>query len=158
MRSYEEFENLIYSCGDRLFSTVLSVTESREKTEEIIINASEKYLECHKHFKSEEAQYSYLEKKCRRLLKKPFPKQHEDNFLTKEERGKILTSAKLYINSGGKPRKFKGIVITAVVFVLVIAVLTVYKLNFMQSEEYSEGWGQWYQKEEQFREENGWGH
>lgn len=158
MRSYEEFENLIYSGGDMLFSAVVSVTKSREKALEIIMQASEKYIECHKRLKNPNEKYRHMVKICEQILKVPLPNNTADEFLTDEERDKILAAARMYIGTGGKAKKRLWIIIIVGVLLVIIAIIVVCELNFIVSEKFDSGWAEWYKKEESFRERFGWGH
>lgn len=148
MRSYEEFESLIYSGGDMLFSAILSVTGSRQKTLEVITQAAEKYIESRKRLKNPNEKYRYMAKICERILRSPLSNAPVDEFLTDEERGKILAVARMYIGTGGKDRKRLWMIITVGVILVIISIIVVYKLNFIVSDEFDSGWVEWLKKEE----------
>lgn len=148
MRTYEDFEGLIYSGGDLLFSAILSVTGSREKALEVIIEASEKYIECGKKLKNANEKYRYMAKICEKLLKTPLPSEPAEEFLTDEERDKVLAAARMYISSGGKSRKRLWVIITVGVLLLIAAVILAYELHFILSDEFDFGWKGWFRKEE----------
>ncbi len=158
MRSYEEFESLISGGGDLLFSTVLSATKSREKALEIIMQATEKYLDSRKNLKNSNEKYRHMVKICEEILKAPLPDNTAHELLTDEERDKILATARLYIRTGGKAKKRLQIIIVAGVLLVIVAIIVAYKLNFILSDEFNSGWTEWYKKEQAFRERFGWGH
>lgn len=158
MRTYEDFEGLVFGVGDFLFSAVLSVTGSREKALEVIIKASEKYIECGKRMKNTNEKYRHMVKICEKMLKTPLPDEPAKEFLTDEERDKILAAARMYISTGGKDKKRLWIIVTVGVLLIIIAVILVYELQFTLSDEFDSGWAEWYKKEEDFRNRYGWGH
>lgn len=158
MRTYEDFEELIFSGGDSLFSAVFSVTRSREKALEVIIKASEKYIECGKRMKNTNDKYRYMAKNCEKLLKTTLQGKSAKEFLSDEERDKILAAARMYISTGGKDRKRLWIIITVGVLLIIIALILAYELQFILSDEFDSGWSEWINKEEDFRNRYGWGH
>lgn len=150
MRTYEEFEQLLYSGGDMLFSAVLTVTDSREKAMEVIIQASEKYMECHKILKNSNDKYRCIARFCEQILKVPLTSVPHGEYLTDDERDKVLSAVRIYINAGGKDRKRLWMIITAGVFLVILALIVACKLEFISSDEFNAGWAEWYKKQEEY--------
>lgn len=146
MRKFEEFEELINDCGDLIFSAVFAITKSRKKSLEIISQAGEKYIECRKKLKNTSERYHKLAEYCEKILKTKLSAKFEENFMSDEEREKILTSIKLYINKGGKRKKRFGTIIFIVIMLVIIAIITFYEIKFIRSDEFSEGMAGWYEK------------
>lgn len=139
MRSYEEFERLIYSGGDMLFSCVLARTGSREKALEVICLAAEDYLESRKRLRNQNERYRLLSGCCRKILKAPLRNDVEKERLTDSERERILASAKLYIAGGGKLKKRLASLTFIVVAVIVLAVVAACAISFFYSEQFGSG-------------------
>ena len=139
MRSYDEFERLMYQGSDLLFSCVLSKTESREKALEIICRASEDYLECNKKFRNQNERYRFLAGCCERTLKAPLRGEFERVRLTESEYEQILASAKLYISNGGKPKKRKSSLIFAVIAIVAIILVAASAISFFYSDAFRYG-------------------
>lgn len=147
MKTFEDFEELIYSGGDMLFSTVLSVTGSRKKALEVITQAAEKYIDSRKRLKNTNEEYRYIAKLCERILGSSLSNAPADEFLTDEERDKILAAVRMYIGTRGRDRKRLWLIITAGVVLAVIALLVAYELDFVLSDEFDAAWAEWLKKE-----------
>ncbi|MBQ8623390.1 MAG: hypothetical protein IJ424_03315 [Oscillospiraceae bacterium] len=139
MRSYDEFEQLIYSGGDLLFSCIFAKTNSREETVEIICSAAEKYLENRKKLKNQNGRYRLLAEYCERILEEPLQGDYDNEHLSDNEREIILASAKLYIASGGKFKKLKSTLIFIAVVIVVAVLLFIWALSFFYSDEFRSG-------------------
>lgn len=158
MRSYDEFEELVSCSGDIIFSAVLSYAGSRERAVEIISSAAARYLERRGKLKTENERYRLLAQCCEKILGRSLPVNPEICFLTEDERGKILSAARLYIKSGGRRKKRLRLIAAVAVLLIILAAVVVYELRFVQSDEFQSGWSSWYKKEEAFRAAYGWAH
>lgn len=158
MKSFEEYEQFVVMGGDMLFACLLTVTGSREKSLEIMAQASEKFLDSRVRTKNSNERYRLMAKYCMKTLGGGLPKKPDDARLTDDEREKLFTSARLYITSGGKAKKRLWLIITVGVFLVILAIIIAISLGSILSEEFDLGWSEWYNKEEQFRNQNGWGH
>ena len=159
MRTFDEFEQLIYDGGDLLFSSVLMVTKSRKKALEVLCLAGEKYLECTKRLNTKNQKYRFYAGVCERILKRRLPNNPNADRLTDEEREKILSSAKIHIASNCKPKKsklIKALIILAII--LFVVGVVAYEIHYFYSDEFKQGYADWYKKEEEFQKNHGWGH
>ncbi|MDO4945403.1 MAG: hypothetical protein Q4E74_09420 [Ruminococcus sp.] len=156
MKTEKDIEDFLEYGADRLFSAVLNVTKDRRRAVSILTEVTEDYCLCRKKFKTVSAAYRYIRKKCEKKMKCALPKLAEDAYLTDEEKESIMTSAKLKMSSGIKKERLTAIIVAGAI-ALIIALTAAYAINFV--DKYGAGgMTQWYEKEENQKEQWGWNH
>lgn len=153
MREYREFTALMDKYGDRLFTTILEVTDSRELTVEAMALCAEEYLDVNKKLKTLPEQYKCFLGLCGKRLGREFFVTKRQEHLNEYERDKILKSAELYYKTGGKSRRRKELALMTLAVIMIFAGLFWYEWQYVTDGGYERGMGEWDEFQDE-REEN----
>ena len=153
MREYSEFKELIDKCGNRIFTTVLEVTGSRELTIETMSACADEYMECKGKMNTLAQRYKCFVMLCSKRLNKKFFITKRREKMTNEEKGIVLKSAELYYKTGGRARKRRINLIIALITLAFLGILFAIELHFMYSDGLQRGWREWEDAEDE-RESN----
>ena len=153
MREYREFTSLMDKFGDKIFTTVLEVTHSRELTVEAMAACAEEYLDVTKKLKTRPEQYKCYLGLCGKKLGREFFITKRQECLSEYERGKILKSAELYYKTGGRSRRHKSYLLMTLAVLMILGGLFWYEWQFVTEGGYERGMSEWGEFQEE-REEN----